>query len=57
MGWDVAACVEAIGEAVTQFQPGDAAFSAVSHALAEYVVATVSKEEQSGNRFNQLPGW
>jgi hypothetical protein len=28
-----------------------------SHALAEQVGATVSKEEQSGNRFNQLPGW
>ena len=31
------------GQRVTQFQPGDAVFGAVSHAFAEYVVATASK--------------
>ena len=43
LGWDMAGRVEAVGSAVTQFQPGDAVFGAVSHAFAEYVVATASK--------------
>ncbi len=43
LGWDMAGRVEAMGSAVTQFQPGDAVFGAVSHAFAEYVVATAGK--------------
>jgi len=43
LGWDMAGRVEAVGSAVTQFQPGDAVFGAVSHAFAEYVVATAGK--------------
>lgn len=39
LGWDMAGRVEAVGSQVTQFQPGDAVYGAVSHAFAEYVVA------------------
>lgn len=39
LGWDIAGIVEAVGSAVTQFQPGDAAFGAVNGAFAEYVAA------------------
>ncbi|MBX3059423.1 MAG: NAD(P)-dependent alcohol dehydrogenase [Anaerolineae bacterium] len=39
LGWDMAGQVEAVGSQVTQFQPGDAVYGAVSHAFAEYVVA------------------
>jgi NADPH:quinone reductase-like Zn-dependent oxidoreductase len=42
-GWDVAGCVEAVGSAVTQFQPGDAVYGAVSHAFAEYISAAADK--------------
>jgi hypothetical protein len=35
LGWDVAGRVVAVGRAVTQFQPGDAVFGAVSHAFMD----------------------
>lgn len=43
LGWDVAGCVEAVGNAVTQFRPGDAVFGSVNHAFAEYVVAAADR--------------
>ena len=43
LGWDMAGRVAAVGGSVTQFKPGDAVFGAVSHAFAEYVVATAGK--------------
>lgn len=43
LGWDVAGRVEAVGKAVTQFQPGDEVFGACSHAFAEYVSATADR--------------
>lgn len=43
LGWDMAGRVEAVGRAVTQFQPGDAVFGAVSHAFAEYVATPADK--------------
>jgi len=42
LGWDMAGRVEAIGEKVTRFKPGDEVFAACSHTLAEYV--TVAEE-------------
>jgi NADPH:quinone reductase-like Zn-dependent oxidoreductase len=39
MGSDVAGRVEAIGENVTQFQPGDVVFGCAKGAFAEYVLA------------------
>ena len=36
LGWDVAGCVEAVGSAVTNFQPGDEVYCACSGAFAEY---------------------
>jgi NADPH:quinone reductase-like Zn-dependent oxidoreductase len=43
LGWDMAGQVEAAGQAVTQFQPGDAVFAADSGALAEYVCVAEDK--------------
>jgi NADPH:quinone reductase-like Zn-dependent oxidoreductase len=43
LGWDMAGRVEAVGSAVTQFQPGDVVFGAVNGAFAEYVVAAAGK--------------
>jgi NADPH:quinone reductase-like Zn-dependent oxidoreductase len=37
LGWDMAGRVEAVGEQVTRFQPGDEVFASCSHTLAEYV--------------------
>jgi NADPH:quinone reductase-like Zn-dependent oxidoreductase len=37
LGWDMAGRVEAVGEKVTRFQPGDEVFAACSGTLAEYV--------------------
>jgi NADPH:quinone reductase-like Zn-dependent oxidoreductase len=37
LGWDVAGRVEAVGENVTQFKPGDEVFGGASHTFAEYV--------------------
>ncbi len=37
LGWDVAGVVEAVGEQVTRFKPGDEIFAVTSAALAEYV--------------------
>lgn len=37
LGWDVAGQVEAVGEAVTQFTPGDEVYTSCSSAFAEYV--------------------
>jgi NADPH:quinone reductase-like Zn-dependent oxidoreductase len=39
MGSDVAGLVEAVGENVTQFQPGDTVFGCAKGAFAEYVLA------------------
>jgi NADPH:quinone reductase-like Zn-dependent oxidoreductase len=39
LGWDMAGRVEAVGGAVTQFQPGDEVYGAISHAYAEYAAA------------------
>ena len=43
LGWDVAGQVEAIGEKVTRFQPGDDIFGLCSHTFAEYVSADADK--------------
>jgi NADPH:quinone reductase-like Zn-dependent oxidoreductase len=43
LGWDMAGRVEAVGSAVTQFQPGDAVYGAVNGAFAEYVVAAAGR--------------
>lgn len=43
LGWDAAGHVEAVGENVTQFQPGDEVFAAVDGALAEYARAPEGK--------------
>jgi NADPH:quinone reductase-like Zn-dependent oxidoreductase len=42
-GWDLAGRIEAVGSAVSSFQPGDAVYGAVSHAFAEYVSAAAVK--------------
>ena len=41
-GSDVAGTVEAVGENVTQFQPGDEVFGCAKGAFAEYVLARES---------------
>ncbi|MCJ7686041.1 MAG: NAD(P)-dependent alcohol dehydrogenase, partial [Desulfobacteraceae bacterium] len=43
LGWDVAGQVEAVGEKVTQFQPGDEVFGACSHTFAEFVSADADR--------------
>jgi NADPH:quinone reductase-like Zn-dependent oxidoreductase len=43
LGWDVAGRVEAVGSQVTQLQPGDAVYGAVSHTFAEYVGASADR--------------
>ena len=43
LGWDVAGQVEAIGEKVTRFQPGDDVFGLCSHTFAEYVSSDADK--------------
>jgi NADPH:quinone reductase-like Zn-dependent oxidoreductase len=43
LGWDLAGRVEAVGGNVTQLQPGDEVYAAVSHTLAEYVSAAADK--------------
>jgi NADPH:quinone reductase-like Zn-dependent oxidoreductase len=43
LGWDVAGMVEAVGQKVTQFRPGDEVFTACSSALAEYVSVAEDK--------------
>jgi len=42
-GWDLAGRVEAVGEKVTQFQPGDEVFASTGSALAEYVCVSEDK--------------
>jgi NADPH:quinone reductase-like Zn-dependent oxidoreductase len=42
-GWDMAGCVEAVGEQVTRFRPGDEVFASCQHTLAEYVSLTADK--------------
>jgi NADPH:quinone reductase-like Zn-dependent oxidoreductase len=39
LGWDLAGIVEAVGNQVTQFKPGDEVFGSSSHSFAEYVSA------------------
>ncbi len=39
-GWDVAGVVEAVGNSVTNFQPGDEVYGACSGTLAEYACAS-----------------
>lgn len=43
LGWDMAGRVEAVGEQVTRFQPGDEVFASCSHTLAEYVSVAADK--------------
>ncbi len=43
LGWDMAGRVEAVGEQVTRFRPGDEVFAACSHTLAEYVSVAADK--------------
>jgi NADPH:quinone reductase-like Zn-dependent oxidoreductase len=43
LGWDMAGVVEAVGQNVTQFHPGDEVFTACSHALAEIVSVAQDK--------------
>jgi NADPH:quinone reductase-like Zn-dependent oxidoreductase len=43
LGWDMAGTVEAVGDHVTRFQPGDEVFAASGAALAEY--ACVAEDE------------
>lgn len=43
LGWDMAGVIEAVGQKVTQFHPGDEVFSACNHALAEYVSVAEDK--------------
>jgi NADPH:quinone reductase-like Zn-dependent oxidoreductase len=42
-GWDMAGVVEAVGQQVTQFHPGEAVFTACNHTLAEYVSVAADK--------------
>ena len=43
LGWDMAGRVEAVGEQVTRFRPGDEVFASCSHTLAEYVSVAEDK--------------
>jgi NADPH:quinone reductase-like Zn-dependent oxidoreductase len=43
LGWDVAGRVEAVGNKVTLFKPGDEVYSSCSHTLAEYACAAEDK--------------
>jgi NADPH:quinone reductase-like Zn-dependent oxidoreductase len=43
LGWDVTGHVEAVGENVTRFQPGDKVFASCEGTLAEYVRAPEGK--------------
>ena len=43
LGWDMAGHVQAVGEKVTRFQPGDEVFASCSSAFAEYVCAAEDK--------------
>ena len=40
LGWDASGRVEAVGDRVTSFRPGDDVFGACRHAFAEYVSAS-----------------
>lgn len=43
LGWDMAGSVEAVGNRVTQFQPGDEVFATCSATLAEYACVAEDK--------------
>ena len=43
LGWDMAGRVQAVGNKVTRFKPGDEVYSACSHTLAEYACAAEDK--------------
>lgn len=43
LGWDVAGHVEAVGENVTRFQPGDKVFASIDGAFAEFAHAPEGK--------------
>jgi NADPH:quinone reductase-like Zn-dependent oxidoreductase len=40
LGWDMAGEVEAVGDQVTQFKPGDEVYGSSGHSLAEYAIAS-----------------
>ncbi len=56
LGTDLSGTVEAVGEAVTKFKPGDAVFGAAPSAYAEYACATESRlaPMPSGVSFEQV---
>ena len=43
LGWDMAGSVQAVGDKVTRFKPGDEVYSTCGHALAEYTCAAEDK--------------
>ena len=43
LGWDASGRVEAVGDRVTSFRPGDDVFGACRHAFAEYVSAAAGQ--------------
>jgi NADPH:quinone reductase-like Zn-dependent oxidoreductase len=43
LGWDMAGVIEAVGQNVTQFRPGDEVYTACNRALAEVVTVAADK--------------
>ena len=43
LGWAVAGRIEAVGQTVTQIQPGDEVFGTCSHAFAEYARSATAR--------------
>jgi NADPH:quinone reductase-like Zn-dependent oxidoreductase len=51
LGWDLAGQVEAVGENVTRFQPGDKVFASCEGTLAEYACAPEGKFAMAPTNF------